>query len=432
MQLGFHFKKKKNMTQRKELNIGLFGFGVVGEGLYQALEQAPNLNAKIKKICIKHKEKNRNAPTTLFTTDKEEILKDSSINVIVEVINDSEIAYEIVSRGLLSGRCVVSASKKMIAENLKSLIEIQEKTRNSFLYESSACASIPVIRNLEEYYNNDFLQGLSGIVNGSTNFILSKILMEDLSFDKALKLAQELGFAESDPALDVEAHDALHKLIILLVHAFGLLLKPEDLLFYGIQNISLSDALYTKQQNCVIKLIAHAQRLSDGTIASFVLPSLVKEEHQFSFVHDEYNAVLIKSGLADQQLFYGKGAGSLPTASAVLSDISALAYDYKYEYKKLHQTQKSQLAEDFYLKCYISFPPEAAPPFDELTQINTYHQAENRNYITAIISYQYLKENNWWQKNECSLLLLPDPIIEKKDFAPHQFLINQNSQTVLN
>lgn len=420
------------MTENKEINIGLFGFGIVGEGLYHALEQRQNFNVKIKKICIKHSDKNRNAPESLFTTNKEEIFNDPSINVIVEVINDTKNAFEIVNRGLLSGRCVISASKKMIAENLQYLIDIQEKTGNTFLYESSACASIPIIRNLEEYYFNDSLQGLSGIVNGSTNFILSKILEEGLAFENALKLAQELGFAESDPSLDVEAYDALHKLIILLAHGFGLLLTPIDLLFYGIQNISLSDALYAQQQHYVIKLIAYAQRLSDGSIASFVLPSLIKEEHQFSFVQNEYNAVLIKSGLTDQQLFYGKGAGSLPTASAVLRDISALAHDYKYEYIKLNQAKTPQLAEDFYLKCYISFSPGTLLPFEELTHINTYHQAEDRHYITAIISYQYLRENTWWRNNGCSLLLLPDPIIEDDNFITHHFDFNQNLDRALN
>lgn len=403
------------MPQRKELIIGLFGFGVVGEGLYRALEKAPNLNARIKKICIKHKDKPRNAPASLFTTDKEEILNDEAINVIVEVITDADAAFEIASRSLVSGKQVVSASKKMIAENLSALIGLQQQSGSSFLYESSACASIPIIRNLEEYYNNDFLHGLSGIVNGSTNFILSRIFEDQLPFDKALVLAQELGFAESDPSLDVEAWDATHKLVIILVHAFGLLLKPEDILFQGIQNISLTDALYAKQNHYVIKLIAHAQRLSDGKIAGFVLPGLMKSDHQFSFVHNEYNGVIIESGLADQQFFYGKGAGSLPTASAVLSDISALAFDYKYEYKKLFQPQRPVLADDFYLKCFISFPPQLDIPMADFEHVSTIHQDENRNYITAILSHQYLANNDWWRKNNCSLLLLPEPVIEPKD-----------------
>src|SRR5258706_10927863 len=141
--------------RHKNLVIGLFGFGVVGEGLYKALQQTPSLKATIKKICIKHPDKKRNAPDELFTTDKDILLNDPEINVIVEVINESEPAFEIVSAAFHNGKHVVSASKKMIAEHLPRILELQKQTGRSFLYEAAACASIPVIRNLEEYYDND-------------------------------------------------------------------------------------------------------------------------------------------------------------------------------------------------------------------------------------------------------------------------------------
>jgi len=172
----------------KQLTIGLFGFGVVGEGLYKVLQQTPSLKATIKKICIKHPDKKRNAPESLFTTDKNELLGDPQINVIVEVIDDSKAAFEIVSTALQNQKDVVSASKKMIAENLAALLELQQKTERSLLYESAACASIPVIRNLEEYYDNDLLHSIKAIVNGSTNFILTKIFDEHLDFKQALLL----------------------------------------------------------------------------------------------------------------------------------------------------------------------------------------------------------------------------------------------------
>src|SRR5215213_2377005 len=210
------------MSYHKELTIGLFGFGVVGEGLYKVLQQTPSLQANIKKVCIKDTSKKRNAPAELFTDDRDILLNDAEINVIVEVINETEPAFEIVSTALSNGKAVVSASKKMIAEHLPELLALQESTGQPFLYESSACASIPVIRNLEEYYDNDLLHSIRAIVNGSTNFILTRMFDDQLEFKQALVLAQQLGFAESDPTLDVEGYDAVNKWAVLLAHAYGI------------------------------------------------------------------------------------------------------------------------------------------------------------------------------------------------------------------
>src|SRR6201991_1421454 len=252
------------MDTHKQLTIGLFGFGVVGEGLYKVLQQTPSLKASIKKVCIKNPGKKREAPDDLFTTDRDIILNDPSINVIVEVINESGPAFEIVSRALKSGKSVVSASKKMIAEHLPELLQLQKETERSFLYEAAACASIPVIRNLEEYYDNDLLHSIKGIVNGSTNFILTKMFEDKLDFNKALLLAQQLGFAESDPVLDVEGYDAVNKWALLLTHAYGIVEHPNNILFTGIQNIQLSDATVAKEKQYDIKLIAQAKKLSNG------------------------------------------------------------------------------------------------------------------------------------------------------------------------
>src|SRR5882672_11043650 len=255
------------MDAHKKLTIGLFGFGVVGEGLYKVLQQTPSLKASIKKICIKHPGKKRNAPDSLFTTDKKELLNDPEINVIVEVIDDSVAAFEIVSTALQNDKDVVSASKKMIAENLRALLELQKQTGRSFLYESAACASIPVIRNLEEYYDNDLLHSIKAIVNGSTNFILTKIFEERLDFKQALLLAQQQGFAESDPRLDVEGYDAVNKWTFLLTHAYGIVEKPENILFNGIQDIHPGDAVVGKAKGQQVKLVAEAKKLENGQVA---------------------------------------------------------------------------------------------------------------------------------------------------------------------
>src|ERR1044071_5940740 len=400
------------MDAHKSLTIGLFGFGVVGEGLYRVLQQTPSLKAAIKKICIKNPGKKRNAPDSLFTTDKDELLNDPEINVIVEVINESEPAYHIVSTALKNGKDVVSASKKMIAENLPELLGLQKQTGQSFLYEAAACASIPVIRNLEEYYDNDLLHAIKAIVNGSTNFILTKIFEDKLDYNEALLLAQQLGFAESDPALDVEGYDALNKWVILLNHAYGIVESPENIVFTGIQNINLGDAAVASQKKYEIKLVAQAKKLKNGGVAAFVLPQFVNQNDQLAFVKNEYNGVVIESGFSDKQFFYGKGAGSFPTGSAVLSDISALRYDYHYEYKKLYHHQPNQLTDDLYLKVYISFPNDAFIPKEKFEWIEEWHADMNRNYLVGVLSFSELKNSKWWKENGISLILTPEPIIE--------------------
>lgn len=405
-------KATNSSKYHKKLVIGLFGFGVVGEGLYKALQQTSSLNATIKRVCIKHAGKKRNAPEELFTTDKDVLLNDEEINVIVEVINESEPAFEIVSTALLNGKHVVSASKKMIAEHLPMLLELQKKTGKSFLCEAAACASIPVIRNLEEYYDNDLLHSLKAIVNGSTNFILTKMFEENLDFKDALLLAQQLGFAESDPSLDVDGWDAINKWIILLAHAYGIVEYPTNVVFNGIQNIQLSDAVVAKEKHYDIKLVAQAKKLLNGKVAAFVLPQFVKHDEPLSFVKNEYNGVVIESSFADKQFFYGKGAGSFPTASAVLSDIGALRYNYRYEYKKLYHHVVPESATDFYIKAYVSFDDWKFIPKEKFEWIEEWHAEEERKYLVGVISFEEIKNNNWWKENSTSLILSPEPIIE--------------------
>lgn len=400
------------MSYHKPLTIGLFGFGVVGEGLYKVLQQTPSLKARIKKICIKHPGKKRNAPDELFTTNKEELLFDDEINVIVEVINESEAAFHIVTTALKNNKSVVSASKKMIAEHLQELLRLQEETDQSLLYESAACASIPVIRNLEEYYDNDLLHSIKAIVNGSTNFILTRIFEDHLDFNQALLLAQQAGFAESDPKLDVEGYDAVNKWTFLLTHAYGIVEKAENILFTGIQNIQLRDAIVGKEKNYEVRLVAQAKKLENGKVAAFVLPQFVTAQDHLAFVKNEFNGVVIESGFADEQFFYGKGAGSFPTASAVLSDIAALRYDYRYEYKKLYHHQPLELTDDFYLKVYLSFDDWKFVPREEFEWIEEWHANESRKYLIGVIHFRKLKQHNWWKENNTSLILTPQPVIE--------------------
>lgn len=403
----------------EQLKIGLFGFGVVGEGLYKILHQTPSLRASIEKICIKDATKKRNAPDHLFTKEKDELLFDPNIDVIVEVIDDADAAFQIVTTALRNGKHVVSASKKMIAHHLPELLHLQQQNKRSFLYESAACASIPVIRNLEEYYDNDLLQSISAVVNGSTNYILTKMFEEDLSFNDALRQAQQLGFAESNPVLDVEGYDAVNKWSLLLAHAYGVVVHPDSILFNGIQQIDKADAAYAAEIDCTIKLIAYAQKTKQGKVAAFVLPRFVQHSDVIAFIKNEFNGVVIESSFADKQFFYGKGAGSFPTASAVLSDIAALRYDYKYEYKKLKQSP-SQLEYDAILPVYLRYSTEASIHIDDWDDFVTLASTPAFNIAKGKVSIQSLLQNNWWKQNGISLVVLPEEVIVMADVIIQQ------------
>lgn len=321
----------------KELTIGLFGFGCVGQGLYDVLQNSVLFKSTIKKIGIKNPHKKRSLQANIFTTNKWEILHDPAIDTIVELIDDVEEAYDIVTYALSHGKNVVTANKKLVAEHLDEFIKLQQQYGTSLLYEASCCGGIPVIRTLEEYYDNEPLKELSGIFNGSSNFILTKVFKERNSYSSALKEAQELGFAETNPILDVGGYDPKYKLIILTLHAFGVILKPEQVLNYGIQHLSDIEIKIYNSTGLNVKLSPQAKLEPNGSLSAFVIPKFINTKHPLYHVNFEFNAVHVNGFFSDGQLFTGKGAGGHPTGSAVLSDISALSYRYSYEYKK-HQT----------------------------------------------------------------------------------------------
>ena len=400
----------------KQLNIGLFGFGVVGKGLYDVLHTTPTLQASIKKIVIKNAEKKRSIAAENFTTDASLILNDKNINVVVELIDDADAAFEIVKTALQKGKSVVSANKKMIAEHFEELLQLQQENKTALLYEAACCASMPIVRNLEEYYDNDLLKSIRGIINGSTNFILTKILEEQLEFKAALTLAQQLGFAESNPKLDIGGFDAANKLSILLAHSFGVIAKTTDFIFNGIENISLPDAIVAKEKKQTIKLVASAKKLENGKLAAFVLPQFVTQADNLYHVQNEFNALTTESTFADEHFFKGKGAGAFPTASAVLSDISALGYNYKYEYKKIYHKTDTALSNDFYLKVFISTDELSKINKDDFEWIEEWHNEFKHSWLIAVIHAEKLFATDWWKQNGVSLILCPDAIIESVEY----------------
>jgi homoserine dehydrogenase len=325
--------------------------------------------------------------------------------VVVELINDTQAAWEIVSAALKSGKAVVSASKRMIAENLRPLYELQQKHHAPLLYEAACCASIPIIRNLEEYYDNDLLNGVEGVCNGSSNFILTRIEEEHMNFGDALRLAQEKGFAETDPTLDVEGYDPKFKLCILLLHAFGTFVKPADIFHFGISRLNGFDIDFARHRNAKIKLIAKCHR-QNGAVVSYVLPHLVGPRHLLGDVSDEYNGILVESSFAENQFFVGKGAGGTATGSAVLSDISALTYNYHYEYKKIGQATPLPLNEDVQLKIYLRYQKAGQIDQADFIAISEKYESADNCYIVATIALKKLKEATWLSHPEVNLLVL--------------------------
>ena len=373
----------------KNLNIGLFGFGNVGRGLYDVLQRINSQNVHIKRVCVRDLQKERGVKVE-FTNNADDIFDDKDINLIVEVIDDAEAAYDIVKRALKSRIPVVSGNKKMLGHHILELIDLQEQYNTPLLYDASACGSIPVIRNLEEYYDNDLLTSVKGILNGSSNFILSKIFNEHMSYEAALKLAQDLGFAESNPTLDIDGWDSLYKLIIITVHAFGVYVAPENILTYGISTMNDSDIRFAQEKDRRIKLVAHVEKIDDRLIMC-VLPQLISRNKYIYSVEDEFNGVVIKGLFYDKQFMFGRGAGGHPTGSAVLSDITACAYNYRYEYKKRNDSVLPQYTTDHTFRVYFRYKSAEQRNLLNFTKIREQYTSDEYNYIVGDVTVANLK-----------------------------------------
>ncbi len=398
----------------KELNIGLIGFGCVGSGLYEVLNKSKLISAHISKIVVKDRFKIRSIDEGHFSYNVDDILKDDEINVVIELINDSDAAYDIVKRALEAGKDVVTANKKLLAEHLDELIAIAKKNNASLLYEGAVAGSVPIIRNLEEYYNNDSLTSVEGIVNGTTNYILTKS-NEGIDYDAALKNAQELGFAELNPTLDVDGFDSKYKLVLLLKHAFGITVEPKKVANIGIKHITPHEVAYAKEKGYRIKLFSRAEKLGDAIIG-FVAPHFIKENHFAYNVDNEFNAVVVEALFSDKQLFIGKGAGSYPTASAVLSDVSALKFDYKYEYRKEAENKNLLFTNDFFVKVYLGSPFIEVVNEVPFYRIDELFQSEDYVYQTGWVRFSELEAFNFNFRKEMSLVILPEKVISAEEF----------------
>lgn len=311
------------------INAALLGLGTVGGGVYKVLKnQESEMEAKIgskvriSRILVRNLEKAalRVEDPSVLTNNWEEILNDPSIDIVIELMGGIEPAKTYILAALNAGKHVVSANKDLIAVHGKELLDTAEKNHVDFLFEAAVAGGIPIIRPLKQCLAGNHMSEVMGIINGTTNFILTKMTQEGMEFSEALSLATELGYAEADPTADIEGLDAGRKVAILASVAFNSRVVFDDVYTEGITKISAKDIRYAKEMGCDIKLLGMARNTDDG-VEAYVCPMLIPSSHPLASVNDSYNAVFVHGDAVEDAMFFGRGAGELPTASAVVGDV---------------------------------------------------------------------------------------------------------------
>ena len=313
----------------ENVQIALLGLGTVGTGVYKVLKaQKEEISHKVgteiqlKKILVRNTKKaaEKLDDPSVLTTEWKSILEDPEISVVVEVMGGIEPARSYILDALHAGKSVVTANKDLLASHGKELMDAAAEAKADLLFEASVAGGIPIIRPLKECLAGNQISEVMGIVNGTTNFILTKMAEEGIEFQEALELATELGYAEADPTADIEGLDAARKMAILASIAFHSRVTFADVYTEGITKITATDIRYAKEMGCDIKLLGMAKNTPEG-IETRVQPMLIPSTHPLASVRDSFNAVFVHGDAVDDTMFYGRGAGELPTASAVVGDI---------------------------------------------------------------------------------------------------------------
>ena len=321
----------------KKIKIGLLGLGTVGTGVYKligrradSMEKTIGAELEIKKILVHNMNKKREGiEPSLLTDDWREIVEDDEIQIVVEVMGGMEPAKTIILEALRAGKNVVSANKDLIAEEGRILLDTAQENGKDFLFEAAVAGGIPIIRPLKQCLAANEISDVLGIVNGTTNYILTKMFEDGMEFEDALRQAQELGYAEADPTADVEGLDAGRKVAIMASIAFHSRVVFSDVYTEGITKITAADIEYAREFDSVIKLLGVARSTETG-IEVGVYPMMIGKEHPLASVRDSFNAVFIHGDAVDDAMFYGRGAGEMPTASAVVGDVIDAARDLAY------------------------------------------------------------------------------------------------------
>lgn len=316
------------------IGIGLAGFGTVGAGVYKnlqrngaLLEQRIGTSFEVKKIAVRDLSKPRDvvAPASLFTSNPDEILADPSIKIVVELMGGIEVPLAFVKKAIAAGKIVVTGNKALLAEHGQEIFELALEKRVPVFYEAAVAGGIPIIKSVREAFVGNRFEAIHGILNGTSNYILTRMTGEGLDFAPVLAEAQKLGYAEADPALDINGWDAAHKAIILASLAYGFWIDPKDVLVEGIEKVTAADIRFAEELGYRIKLIASIKADESGAIEVRVVPTLIPKSHVLASVNGVFNAVDVKGDIVGEALFYGRGAGQDPTSSSVLGDLAEAA-----------------------------------------------------------------------------------------------------------
>lgn len=366
----------------------VMGHGVVGSGVVEILLGRNSLiSQKIKddidvKYILDLRDFEGLPYSDKFIKDFEKIVNDDEIKIVVEVMGGVNPAFDFVKRCLLSGKSVVTSNKELVASKGAELLKIAKENNVNFLFEASVGGGIPIIRPIAQCLAANEITEIKGILNGTTNYILNKMIVDNMDFDSALSLAQEMGFAEKNPAADIEGHDSCRKVCILASLAFGKHVYPKDVKTEGITNISLTDVEYADSFDCAIKLIGSAKKCENGKIQASVKPMLVSRSNILSDVDGVFNAIMVTGDAVGDVLFYGKGAGKMPTASAVVADVIDCAK---------HLTARK------YIDWSESTPDYVINP-DEKVRLYVYMQSDDFDFLCRQFETVF-SNNTWHNKN---------------------------------
>ena len=357
----------------KKIKIGLLGLGTVGTGVYKLIGRRADIMDKtigaeleIKKILVHNMNKKREGiDPSLLTDDWREIIEDGEIQIVVEVMGGMEPAKTIILEALRAGKNVVSANKDLIAEEGRILLDTAQENGKDFLFEAAVAGGIPIIRPLKQCLAANEISDVLGIVNGTTNYILTKMFEDGMEFEDALRQAQELGYAEADPTADVEGLDAGRKVAIMASIAFHSRVVFSDVYTEGITKITAADIEYAREFDSVIKLLGVARSTETG-IEVGVYPMMIGKDHPLASVRDSFNAVFIHGDAVDDAMFYGRGAGEMPTASAVVGDVIDAARDLAYDctgrisctcYRQIPVKDFGEVENKFFLRMQVENRP---------------------------------------------------------------------------
>lgn len=357
----------------KKIKVALLGLGTVGTGVYKlihrradVMERTIGAELEISRILVQNINKARaGVDSSLLTDNWQEILSDDEIQIVIEVMGGIEPAKTMILEALRGGKHVVTANKDLVAEYGRELLDAAEESQCDFLFEAAVAGGIPIIRPLKKCLTGNDITAVIGIVNGTTNYILTKMFEKNMSFEDALAKATELGYAEADPTADVEGLDAGRKMAIMASIAFHSRVVFKDVYTEGITKITAADIAYAKEFDCVIKLLGVAHNTDEG-IETAVYPMLLNKEHPLASVRDSFNAVFVHGDAVDDAMFYGRGAGELPTASAIVGDIIDVARDLQFSctgrisctcYKELPIKSFEDVKNKFFLRMQVKNRP---------------------------------------------------------------------------